>query len=232
MSATTTARARLRRARRVTAVPAAGSGTAPGKAAKGASLRKATWAALRGQTTWTQLAGEVRSAAGEAVPNRRLRWAAYNASAAAVGHGILSFTTGDPWAGAALLAEAMTSLVNVTVFGVTIGAAYVGWHAVKLVCLHRLPGLFGLLARPAGMIGAAFWGQGTGELIRTGLAELAPWPVILAPLLIAGGAGYGLFLLERRITRKPRPAPVRWLARVPLATLVVSSLLYAPGAML
>ncbi|MGW2586250.1 hypothetical protein ACWCYZ_33920 [Streptomyces virginiae] len=226
MSATTTARARLRRARRV---PAAGPGKAPGKAA---TLRKATWAALRGKTTRTQLTGEVRSAAGEAVPNRRLRWAAYNGAAAAAGHGILSFTTGDPWAGAALLAEAMTSLVNVTVFGVTIGAAYVGWHAVKLVCLHKLPGLFGLAARPAGMIGAASWGQGTGELIRTGLAELAPWPVILAPLLIAGGAGYGLLLLERRITRKPRPAPVRWLARVPLATLVVSSLLYAPGALL
>lgn len=229
MSATTTARARLRRARHTSA---AAPVKAPGKATKAASLRKATWAALRGQGTRAELAKEFRGAAGEAVPNPRLRWAAYNTTAAAVGHGILSLTTGDPWAGAALLSAAMNSIVNVTVFGVTIGAAYVGWHAVKLVCLHRLPGLFGLLARPAGMIGAASWGQGTGELIRTGLAEFAPWPVILAPLLIAGGAGYGLFLLERRLTRTPRRALVRWLARVPLATLVISSLLYAPGALL
>lgn len=227
-TSTTAARRTKRKARLTSATTAAAQQPQTGRA----RLRSATWAALRGQTTRAEVIDGVQTAATEAVPNRRLRWAAYNASAAAVGHGILSFATGDPWAGAALLGAAMNSLVNVTVFGVTIGAAYIGWKAVKLVGLHKLPGLFGLAARPAGMIGAASWGQGTGELIRTGLAELAPWPVILAPLLIAGGAGYGLFLLERRITRNPRRAPVRWLARVPLATLVVSSLLYAPGALL
>lgn len=229
MSATTTARARLRRMRRT---PAAAVPAQTSKATKTATLRKATWNALRGKTRPAALVGEVRGAAAEAVPNVRLRWAAYNGSAAAAGHGLLAFATGDPWAGAALLGATMNSLVNVTVFGVTIGAAYLGWHAVKLVGLHKLPGLVGLLARPAGLIGAASWGQGTGELIQTGLAALAPWPVILAPLLIAGGAGYGLLILERRVTRKPRRAPVRWLVRIPLATLTISSLLYAPGALL
>ncbi|WP_331718570.1 hypothetical protein OHU23_41265 (plasmid) [Streptomyces virginiae] len=226
MSATTTARARLRRMRRT---PAATVPVQTSKATKAAALRKATWSALRGQTPPAALAGEVRGAAAEALPNRRLRWAAYNGSAAAAGHGLLAFATGDPWAGAALLGDAMVSLVNVSVFAVTVGAAYVGWK-VGAYASRILPGIASFAARPVGLIGAASWGQGTGELIQTGLAELAPWPVLLAPLLIAGGAGYGLLLLERRITRGRRP--VRWLARIPLATLVVSSLLYAPGALL
>lgn len=51
------------------------------------------------------------------------------------------------------------------------------------------------------------------------------------PLAIAGAFGAVCWLyLERHAAGWT--APLRWAARVPLATVTVSSLLYAPGALL
>ncbi|MCX4547236.1 hypothetical protein [Streptomyces sp. NBC_01565] len=167
--------------------------------------------------------------AAVAVQESRWRWLAYNGSAAAVGHSLLWAAADDPMAGAEFMGRAMTSLVPLGVTVAVVGGAYVGWKAGGL--LKGLPGLAGLAARPAGALGVALWAQGTGPLITDGMAALAPWPVLLAPLAIAGAFGAVCWLyLERHATGWT--APLRWAARVPLATVVLSSLLYAPGALL
>ncbi|MFJ9551844.1 hypothetical protein [Streptomyces erythrochromogenes] len=167
--------------------------------------------------------------AAAAVLESRWRWLVYNGSAAAVGHSLLWAAADDPMAGAEFMGRAMTSLVPLGVTVAVVGGAYVGWKAGGL--LRGLPGVAGLAARPAGAVGAALWAQGTGPLIADGMAALAPWPVLLAPLAIAGAFGAVCWLyLERHAAGWT--APLRWAARIPLATVTLSSLLYAPGALL
>lgn len=162
-------------------------------------------------------------------PSSRWGWLAYNGAAAAIGHGLVWGVTGEPLAGAELLGAATVSLVPLGVALVTGGAAYAGWKAGGF--LKGLPGPAGLAARPAGALGGGLWGQGTGPLLTDGIAALSPWPQFLAPLLIAGAVGAGCWwLLERRVVGW-RPA-TRFAARIPLATVVLSSALYAPGVVL
>ncbi|MFB9594035.1 hypothetical protein [Streptomyces racemochromogenes] len=225
---TTAARRAKKQARLSAAVPAQ-----PKKArkAKKPKVARATVAALRGQIPPGHLSAELEAASVAAVPNPRLRWAAFNGSAAVVGHGIVWGVTGNPWAGAGLMGDVMVSLVPVGTFVVTVGAAvtagYAGYKA------RRILGPLSPAAAPAAAIGAAFWGQGTGDLISAFLERFAPWPVALAPLVIAGTAGYGVwFALERPARARGWDRARRWLVRIPLATLTISALLYAPGALL
>ncbi|MFD8417549.1 hypothetical protein ACFV2Q_38450 [Streptomyces sp. NPDC059650] len=200
-----------------------------GKKPKKVQLGKATWAALRGQTPPSELVGEVEAAAVAAVSNPRLRWAAYNGSAALAGHLLLFPATGNMRGLESGVGAVMLSIPTCGAFVVTIGAAYAAYRIVKP--LRGLLGPFAPLAPVGAGLGAAFWGQGTAELIADFLAWSAPWSVLLAPLIVAGGAGALCWtLLESRATGWRRP--VRWLARIPLATVTVSSLLYAPGALL
>ncbi|MFI5867264.1 hypothetical protein [Streptomyces sp. NPDC051546] len=203
--------------------------TKKGKKARKAERRsvvEATLAALRGQSTRAEVAGEVGAAVTEAVPNPRLRWAAYNASAAAIGHGALWGVTGSPWAGARLMSDVLLSIPNCGAFVVTVGAAYAAYKIAK-----PFKGLLGFLAPVGAGIGAAFWGQGTAPQIAEFMAWSAPWSTLLAPLIVAGGVGFLCWLLlDSRAAE--RRALLRWLARIPLATVAVSSLVYTPGVLL
>ncbi|MEU6213084.1 hypothetical protein ABZ891_24710 [Streptomyces sp. NPDC047023] len=173
--------------------------------------------------------GAPAPAVAVAVQPSRWRWLAYNGGAAAVGHSLLWAAADDPMAGAEFMGRVMTSLVSLGVTVAVVGGAYVGWKAGGL--LKGLPGVAGLAARPAGALGAALWAQGTGPLISDGMAALAPWPVLLAPLAVAGAFGAVCWLyLERHAAGWA--APLRWAARIPLATVTLSSLLYTPGALL
>ncbi|XQC77878.1 hypothetical protein ACN6AT_39375 (plasmid) [Streptomyces sp. JL4002] len=159
----------------------------------------------------------------------RWRWAAYNGGAAAVGHGLLWGVSGDPMAGAVLMADINLSLVPVATFTLTCTAAWAGWKAGRL--LRWLPGLTGLAVRPVAAAGGALWGQGAGPLITDFMAWSAPWSALLAPLAVAGAFGAVCWLyLERHAAGWAHP--LRWASRIPLATVTVSSLLYAPGALL
>ncbi|MFF4013323.1 hypothetical protein [Streptomyces sp. NPDC001717] len=173
--------------------------------------------------------GKAAAAVQVAVQPSRWRWLAYNGGAAAVGHCLLWGVAGDPMAGATVMADINLSLVPVATFTLTCTAAYAGWKAGGV--LRGLPGLAGLAARPAGALGAAFWGQGTGHLVTEFMSWSAPWSALLAPLAVAGAVGSVCWLyLERHSAGWT--APLRWAARIPLATVVLSSLLYAPGALL
>lgn len=232
MSAGTTAARRTRRqARLAAAVPAQPKSKKAKKAKKQkqVSLGSATLRALRGKSTRAELAGAVQAAAVEAVPNERLRWAAYNASAAAVGHVGIWAATGSVWAGAGLMSEVMLAIPNCAAFVITLGAGYVAYRIARP--FKGLLGPFAPVAPIGAALGAAFWGQGTAPLVAEFLAWSAPWSTLLAPLIVAGGVGALCWsLLESRAAAWRRP--VRWLARIPLATVVVSSLLYSPGALL
>lgn len=234
MSTDTTAAARRtkKKTRLATAVPVQAKAPKKGKRPKKVKkvrIGAATLATLRGQSTPAALVADVEAAAVAAVANPRLRWAAYNGTAALAGHALLYPATGtwsafEPHMGALMLA-----LPNCGAFVVTIAATYGAYRIVRPV-----KGLLGPLAPVAPVaagIGAAFWGQGTAEPIADFLAWSAPWSVLLAPLLVAGGAGALCWvLLESRAAGWRRP--FRWLARIPLATVITSSLLYAPGALL
>ncbi|MFI8504848.1 hypothetical protein ACIGFK_41020 [Streptomyces sp. NPDC085524] len=159
----------------------------------------------------------------------RWRWLAYNGGAAAVGHSLLWGVSGDAMAGATVMADINLSLAPVGTFALTCTAVYAGWKAGGL--LRGLPGFAGLAARPAGALGAAFWGQGTGPLITGFMAWSAPWSALLAPLAVAGAFGAVCWLYLERYAARWAP-PLRWAARIPLATVTLSSLLYAPGALL
>ncbi|MFB8107680.1 hypothetical protein ACFC3O_33590 [Streptomyces sp. NPDC056007] len=186
------ARARLRRAKRAPAVPAAG-------------------------------AVPVRER------NPRLRWLAFNGAAAGAGHLAIWSVTGDPMAGAELMGRMTVSVPQLAAAGLTIGAAYGGWKAGGY--LTGLPGRLGLVARPLAAVVGGLWGQGTAPLVRDVLDAVEPWGTLLSPLLavapLAAACWYGLDRRAARLTR-----PVRWALRIPLATVVVSSLLYAPGVLL
>ncbi|MFE5658350.1 hypothetical protein ACFQ9H_19435 [Streptomyces sp. NPDC056517] len=178
-------------------------------------------------------AREVETPAGPLLQDRRLRWAAFNGSAAAAGHLALWSITGDPMAGAGFMARMTISVPELAAAGLTAGALMAGWKGAALVQLHRIPGVAGLAARPVAAVGAALWGQGTAPLVRDALYAIEPWGTILAPLLAVGPLAAAMWWgLDRRAAAAQLPGPVRWLSRIPLATTAVSSLLYAPGALL
>ncbi|MDT0455544.1 hypothetical protein RM550_07300 [Streptomyces sp. DSM 41527] len=162
-------------------------------------------------------------------PNRRLRWLVFNASAAAAGHLAIWSVTGDPMAGVHLVARMATSVPQLGRAVLTGVAAWAGWKGARLIRLDRLPGGSAFCIGAA--FGAALWGQGTTPLIADAMAVAHPWSTLLAPLLTTGPVAAACWrLLDSRTTQAR--APIRWVARVPLATVVLSSALYAPGALL
>ncbi|MER7046755.1 hypothetical protein [Streptomyces jumonjinensis] len=177
--------------------------------------------------------GEIAEAFTAAVPNRRLRWLAYNGTAAALGHAALWGITGNFMAGPDALAVGTISLVPLGVAAVTAGAAYAGWRAggALQTILRGLPVAAMDRARPAAAFAGAFWAQGTGPFLSEALTQVHPWPQFFAPLIIAGGAAVACWALLDRRTTGWHPV-LRWAARIPLATIVLSSALYAPGALL
>lgn len=171
------------------------------------------------------------AAATPRVPNPRLRWLCFNGAAAGAGHLTVWAVTGDPMAGADLMGRMAVSVPQLAAAGLTVAAVYGGWKAGGF--LSGLPGRLGLVARPLGAVLAGLWGQGTAPLVRDVLDAVEPWGSLLAPLLAAGplaaACWYGL---DRRAAAAQLIPPARWVLRIPLATVVVSSLLYAPGALL
>ncbi|MFJ6444918.1 hypothetical protein [Streptomyces sp. NPDC091649] len=196
---TTGGRARLRRAKRAPAVPAAGAAPVAAAPEEGAKPR------------W--------------------RWLAFNGAAAGAGHLALWSLTGDPMAGADLMGRMTVSVPQLAAGGLTVGAVYGGWQAGGF--LTGLPGRLGLVARPLAAVVGGLWGQGTAPLVRDVLDAVEPWGTLLSPLLavapLAAACWYGI---DRRAAAAQLIRPVRWALRIPLATVVVSSLLYAPGALL
>lgn len=161
--------------------------------------------------------------------NPRLRWLAFNGLAAGAGHLAIWSVTGDAMAGAELMGRMTVSVPQLAAAGLTVGAAYGGWKAGGY--LTGLPGRLGLVARPLAAVVGGLWGQGTAPLVRDVLDAVEPWGTLLSPLLavapLAAACWYGLDRRAARLTR-----PVRWALRIPLATVVASSLLYTPGVLL
>ncbi|MFD7868100.1 hypothetical protein [Streptomyces sp. NPDC059783] len=162
-------------------------------------------------------------------PNQRLRWLAYNGMAGTAGSVALWSLTGDPMEGAALVGQMSASVPQMTAAGLALGAAYVGWRAGGLLSL-LLP-VPAVVGRAVAATAAALWGAGTAPLLADVLAESGPWGALLSPALatapLAAAVWHGL---DRRAAGLA--PPVRWAARIPLATLTLSALLYAPGALL
>nr|WP_011116787.1 hypothetical protein [Streptomyces sp. EN27]AAN76281.1 unknown [Streptomyces sp. EN27] len=213
-----------------------GAPSAPvAKAAAAAPAAPSASAGMRAKLRRTKRAAAPAAPAAAAgksrEPNLRLRWLLFNATAAGAGHLALWTLAGDPMAGVDLMARMTVSVPQLAAAGLTVGAAYGGWRAGGL--LKGLPGLFGMAVRPLGALGAALWGQGTAPLVRDVLDTIEPWGTLLSPLLAAGplaaACWYGL---DRRAAAAHLTWPARWVLRIPLATVVVSSLLYAPGALL
>ncbi|MFC8494731.1 hypothetical protein ACFUJU_28845 [Streptomyces sp. NPDC057235] len=164
---------------------------------------------------------------------RRVRWTLYNGTAAAAGHLLVWGITGDPMAGAAYMGRMSISVPELSAAGLTAGCLIAGWKGAKAVRLHRIPGPAGLAARPVAAVAAAMWGQGTAPLVRDAMAAAEPWSTTLAPLLAVGPVAAALWWgLDHRAQAARLIAPVRWLARIPFATTILSALLYAPGAVL
>ncbi|MFF8423373.1 hypothetical protein [Streptomyces sp. NPDC015680] len=166
-------------------------------------------------------------------PNPRIWWLLCNGGAAAAGHLVIWSLAGDPMAGAHYVARMTVSVPQLAAAGLTAVAAYGGWRVGGLL-RALLPGRIGLAVRPLGAVMAAMWGAGTAPLVQTGLNAIEPWGTLLSPLLatgpLAAACWYGL---DRPAAQARLIRPVRWLARVPLATVVVSSLLYTTsGALL
>ncbi|MFD9270914.1 hypothetical protein ACFWB1_25995 [Streptomyces goshikiensis] len=158
----------------------------------------------------------------------RWGWLAYHGSAAAVGHSVLVAATGDHLGGAVWLGAAMVSVVPVTTAAVACCAGWVGWRLGRVLRPY-LP--CGALAAPAGLIAGLAWGQGTRGPVADLYAWAAPWPALAAPLALTALVGSGAWaLLDHRVRHLSRP--VRWAAHIPLATVVLSAALYAPGALL
>ncbi|MFJ9096863.1 hypothetical protein ACIRIR_35900 [Streptomyces globisporus] len=162
--------------------------------------------------------------------NLRLRWLAFNGAAAGAGHLALWSLTGDPMAGAELMGRMTVSVPQLAAAGLAVGAAYGGWKAAGYLS-GLLPARLALFARPVAAVIGGLWGQGTAPLVRDVLDAVEPWGTLLSPLLavapLAAACWYGLDRRAARLTR-----PVRWALRIPLATVVASSLLYTPGVLL
>ncbi|MFJ7258224.1 hypothetical protein ACIQWV_38300 [Streptomyces sp. NPDC098085] len=175
--------------------------------------------------------GGAAAATAPREPNSRLWWLLHNGGAAAAGHLVLWSLSGDPMAGAHYMARMAVSVPEVTAAGLTVVAAYGGWRAGGF--LSGLPGRLGLAARPLGAVMAALWGAGSAPLVQSALDSAGPLGTLLSPLLAAGplaaACWYGL---DRRAAAAHLIPPVRWVLRIPLATVVVSSLIYNPGAVL
>ncbi|MBT2611432.1 hypothetical protein J7I97_25030 [Streptomyces sp. ISL-87] len=215
--------ARRARRRRTAAAPAA---PAAAPVAKGTA--RATIQAVTGRLGRAQITAGITSAATALVPqdSKGRRWLAYNGSAAAAGHGALWLATGNPMGAEPLMAAAVHSVPNCGAFAVTCAVAYGGWKVGGI-----LRGLLGPAARPAAALGAAWWGQGTAPLITDVMAATEPWSSMLLPLIAAGAlAGICWWALDSRSAAWR--APVRWAARIPLATLALGVGLYAPGGTL
>ncbi|MFE9222386.1 hypothetical protein ACFYN3_39565 [Streptomyces lavendulae] len=226
---TPAAKAARRVRRRRTAAGPAALVTAP--VAKGTA--RATIAAVTGRLGRAQVVAGITSAATALVPvdSKGRRWLVYNGSAALTGHGALWLATGNPMGAEPLMAAAVQpgSVANCGAFALTCAVAYGGWKVGGF--LRGLPGLLGFAARPAAALGAASWGQGTAPLITDVMAATAPWSTMLLPLIAAGAlAGICWWALDSR-SAAWQP-PVRWAARIPLATLALGVGLYAPGGML
>ncbi|MGH8918019.1 MAG: hypothetical protein ACRD0H_06725 [Actinomycetes bacterium] len=194
---------------------------------------RATIAAVTGRLGRAQVTAGITSAATALVPqdSKGRRWFVYNGSAALAGHGALWFATGSAWGAEPLMAAAVQpgSVANCGAFLITGAGAYAAWKAAGV--LRGLPGLLGLAARPAAALGAALWGQGTAPLITDVMAATEPWSSMLLPLIAAGAlAGICWWALDSRSAAWR--APVRWAARIPLATLALGVALYAPGGAL
>ncbi|MFI6143420.1 hypothetical protein ACIBCC_35165 [Streptomyces griseus] len=164
--------------------------------------------------------------------NPRWRWLAFNGAAAGAGHLALWSLTGDPMAGADLMGRMTLSVPQLAAAGLAVGAAYGGWKAGGYLS-PLLPARLALVARPVAAVVGGLWGQGTAPLVRDVLDAVEPWGTLLSPLLavapLAAACWYGL---DRRAAAAQLIRPVRWALRIPLATVVVSSLLYTPGALL
>ncbi|WP_228995086.1 hypothetical protein [Streptomyces sp. DH8] len=166
-------------------------------------------------------------------PTQRIRWALYNGAAAGAGLLTVWALTGDPLAGVDLMARMTISVPQLAAAGLAVTAAYAGWKGAVLIRLHRLPGIFGLAARPVAALVAALWGQGTAPLVADLLDAIEPWGTALSPLLAAGPVAAACWYgLDRPAAAASLVPPVRWALRIPLATVVVSSLIYGPGAVL
>ncbi|MFE2857808.1 hypothetical protein ACFXJO_42650 [Streptomyces lavendulae] len=192
---------------------------------------RATIQALTGRLGRAQVVAGITSAATAVVPmdSKGRRWLVYNGSAALAGHGAIWLATGNVMGAEPLMAAAVHSVPSCGAFVITCAGAYAAWKAAGV--LRGLPGLLGLAARPAAALGAASWGQGTAPLITDVMAATAPWSSMLLPLIAAGAlAGVCWWALDSR-SAAWRP-PVRWAARIPLATLALGVGLYAPGGML
>ncbi|MEU8886103.1 hypothetical protein [Streptomyces hydrogenans] len=215
-SSTKSERSKAKKKKRAAAATVDGTGAKTGKKA---------------QAKAAKAAAAERSAEEDRRHRDRLRWATFNASAAAAGHLAIWGFTGDAMAGADYMARLSISVPELAASGLTVASLIGGWKGAGMVHLHRLPGVAGLAARPAAAIAASMWGQGTAPVVRDALWAIEPWGTTLAPLLavapVAAACWWGL---DRRF-RQAAPA-VRWFARVPLATVTLSALLYAPGAVL
>ncbi|QKW48131.1 hypothetical protein [Streptomyces microflavus] len=218
-----------------TAVPAPAAASAPAGTAPAAAAAPSASAGLRAKLRRTKRAPAAPAAPAAAAkvkePNPRLRWLLFNGGAAAAGHLAVWSLAGDPMAGVDLMARMTVSVPQLAAAGLTVGAVYGGWRAGGL--LKGLPGLFGMAVRPLGALLGGLWGQGTAPLVRDVLDTIEPWGTLLSPLLAAGPLAVACWYgLDRRAAAAHLTWPARWVLRIPLATVVVSSLLYAPGALL
>ncbi|MFF6896095.1 hypothetical protein ACFY8Z_36505 [Streptomyces microflavus] len=223
---------KLKRAASSAPAPAPAAASAPAGTAPAAAAAPSASAGLRAKLRRTKRAPAAPAVAAKVKePNPRLRWVLFNGGAAAAGHLAVWSLAGDPMAGVDLMARMTVSVPQLAAAGLTVGAVYGGWKAGGL--LKGLPGVLGMAVRPVGAVLGGLWGQGTAPLVRDVLDTIEPWGTLLSPLLAAGPLAVACWYgLDRRAVAAHLTWPARWVLRIPLATVVVSSLLYTPGALL
>ncbi|WP_371681571.1 hypothetical protein [Streptomyces sp. NBC_01276] len=146
--------------------------------------------------------------------NPRIRFTAFNLSAGMVGLSLMTTFGG----GVDLLARVAADPVPMSTTVVTVVAAAAGWKCCRVF-------------RPIGPIGgaivAAYWGQGTSPLLADLYADAGKGPGLIAPLAVSAGAALACwFFIDRRPQIRRWPLSARWVARIPLAGVVLSCLLY------